>query len=84
MQKIKDEDLPFTDLPDSTELQTMAKSNRIIEFAKQLRQSKQLNYKELLETAKKLKSLDKETLKYASIYFTENGPDKQSDYDDSS
>ena len=47
----------------------MARDNQIVDFAQYLRKSYQINYLELLDTAKKLKTLDQQVLKEASRYF---------------
>ena len=47
----------------------MAKENQIVDFAQFLRKNHPINYKDLLDTAKRLKTLDYKVLKQAGKYF---------------
>ena len=62
----------------------MARDNQIVDFAQYLRKSYQMNYLELLDTAKKLKTLDQQVLKEASRYFNPDDEESYSSIDDSS
>lgn len=62
----------------------MVKDNQIVDFAKYLRKSYQINYRELLDTAKKLKTIDQQILREAGKYFNPDSESNDSSIDEMS
>ena len=54
-------------------------TNQLVEYANHLRTNYQFNYKEILETARSLKTLDNDVLKETIRYFTLDDPDINDD-----
>ena len=56
-------------LPTEDDLDSMVKGNQIVDFADFLRRNCKINYRELLDTARKLQSIDQKVLEEATRYF---------------
>lgn len=67
------------DLPTEAELHQMLERNELMDLATRLREMHPFNYKELLEAAKGLKTLDERILEQSVHFFTSADPDALDD-----